>query len=160
MEFLDLLSLGDGTVSLELYRRAQNAEPHLPAYEFLVTLCPARTVVGKIALRIGMNEYAAYNGNLGYATLPDYRGRGYMPRACRLCALVAGRHGMRELTITTNIANESSKRVLEKIGACFHGIAELPPHHELYRDGKRRLCVYKWDISELSEEGTVWTYQT
>ncbi|MET7671974.1 GNAT family N-acetyltransferase [Micromonospora luteifusca] len=66
---------------------------------------------------LSYTEVSSGEGSIGYALLPDWRGRGYATRAVRLLAGWAfGPAGMARLTAGTVPENTASHRVLERVG--------------------------------------------
>lgn len=66
--------------------------------------------------------------DIGYAFLPDFRGRGYAHEAA-LAVLEYGHRtlGMRRIVAITTAGNASSIRLLEKVGMRLQGVLELSP---------------------------------
>ncbi|WP_442931105.1 GNAT family N-acetyltransferase [Micromonospora sp. NBC_00389] len=68
---------------------------------------------------LSYTDVSSGEGSIGYALLPDWRGRGYATRAVRLLAGWAfGAAGIARLTAGTVPENTASHRVLERVG--FH----------------------------------------
>ena len=85
MIFLDTAFLRSGELRLELESTAE-ADPvqdYVPAYFFNICL-PDGTRVGRCDLRVGHSRKLYFGGNIGYAVFPDFRGRHYAEKACRL----------------------------------------------------------------------------
>lgn len=89
--------------------------------------------IGEITLRLGdiNNKDIYYDSNIGYGINSEYRGKGYAGRACNLIKKVAIIENLTELSITCNVENAASIRVLEKIGAKYDATFEVL---EKYRD--------------------------
>ena len=51
---------------------------------------------------------------------------------------------MQEALITCDPGNRASARSCELAGGALLGSAEIPPEHPLYREGKRRVLVYRF----------------
>ncbi|WP_406075207.1 GNAT family N-acetyltransferase [Micromonospora sp. NBC_01638] len=81
----------------------------------LITDVASGTPAGSCGL--SFTDVAAGEASVGYALLPDWRGRGYATRAVRLLAGWAfGPAGMARLTAGTVPDNTASHRVLERVG--------------------------------------------
>lgn len=119
-----------------------------PAYHFWLRLraefSPPVSMAGTLSLRIGNTEdLHLYLGHIGYGVHPAARGNHYAERACRLALPLAAAHGMTRLWITANPENIASRRTLERLGAEFVEIVELPKTHPLYLRGERKKCRYR-----------------
>ena len=144
--FIDVPELSDGVVRLVCTSKSE-ADPikkWVPAYAFAI--CQDGEKIGEINLRIGYVDSLYYGGQIGYGVDEKYRGNGYAGRACQLLLPVAKAHGMIKLLITTDHTNTASRRVCEKLGARFVRQARLPEWHELYKEGRRLLNIFEWDI--------------
>jgi len=119
----------------------------VPSYLFYI--CKDGEIIGELNLRIGYSDGLYYGGQIGYCIQEKYRGRGYAGKACKLIVPVAKSHKMNKLLITNEYTNISSKRVCEKIGARLLRKAQLPEWHGMYKEGKRYVNIYEWDISEF-----------
>ena len=119
---------------------------YVPCYYFSMVLSETTTEVGKCDLRIGHNQNTYYGGNIGYGVHEQYRGNHYAAKACILMKELAREHGMDFLIITNSPDNFASRKTCEYIGAEFLGIVELPENNELYKQGQREKCRYKWYI--------------
>ena len=60
--------------------------------------------------------------------------------------LIVGRivrpHGIRELWITVNPDNVTSRRTAERLGAKLIDVIPIPPDHAFYARGERAKCRY------------------
>ncbi len=147
-DFAQLPPLTDGTVSLRVDRLspADPVKKYVPAYHFRIML--GDQPAGSIDLRIGYPDSLLYGGQIGYNVDEAYRGHGYAGAACRLLFPVMRLHGMRSAIITNNVENAASRRVCEKIGARFLCQIDIPPEHEMYQKGSRRVNVFAFDARE------------
>lgn len=135
----------DGDLQLELIEKkpADIERGFVPAYHFAMKNAAYETV-GFITLRVGDNDdLRMFSGQIGYRVSPEYRGRRYASRSCRLLFPLARRHQMRELWITCDESNFASRRTCELAGAAFVEIVELPSYHDIYKRGARRSCRYR-----------------
>jgi tagatose 1,6-diphosphate aldolase len=48
--------------------------------------------------------------------------------------------------ITCNPDNWASRRTCERLGCQLVDIVELPEHIDMYQDGERQKCRYRWII--------------
>ena len=70
--------------------------------------------------------------DLGFAFLPDYRGRGYALEAAGAVMRHAAGLGIERLAAIVSPGNEASARLLAKLGFRFEGLVRLTPEaHEL-----------------------------
>jgi predicted acetyltransferase len=134
----------DPVMSLRL-REKRDADPardYVPAWFFDI-VADGRTV-GEISLRIGETEHLRlYGGQVGYAIDPAHRGHGFAARAVALLLPIAREAGLDPLWITCSIDNPASRRTLEKAGATFVEIVDLPADTDMYRRGQRRSCRFR-----------------
>ncbi len=94
---------------------------------------------GRLGVRLGESEALFYLGHVGYSVLPDFRGRGYAYRACKLCLPLFERHGMNSLCITTDVDNLASIRTCEKLGCRYECTVEVPGWcHRLFEISVRK----------------------
>ena len=120
----------------------------LPAYHFSICL-PDGTEAGVCDLRIGHNESVYYGGNIGYRVPPAHRGRHYAGKACLLLFQLAEKHGMEYLYITCNPENMASRKTCEFAGGVLEGIVELPPDNDMYLEGERQKCIYRFSLRQV-----------
>ena len=59
---------------------------------------------------------------------------------------IALRHGFTELWITCDPDNWPSRRTCERIGAELIEIIDLPEDLDMYLDGERQKCRYRWQL--------------
>jgi predicted acetyltransferase len=144
-EFLDVALPEDGELRLVLAEcmPAGTSPWGVPAYSFRMEN-PGGEYLGRIRLRVGWNEdVIRYAGQVGYAVEPAHRGRRYAERACRLIMPLAKRHGMTSLWITCQPDNDRSRRTLERLGAEFVGIVDVPPGYPLDAGMERRKMCFR-----------------
>ena len=148
MEFLDTAFLRSGELRLELDSTA-GADPvrdYVPAYHFNICL-PDGTRVGRCDLRVGHSRKLYFGGNICYTVFPDYRGRHYAEKACRLLFALAKRHGLGYVIITCNPDNFPSRRTCERLGGELIEIAELPADNDMrLEDGETHKCIFKFPL--------------
>ena len=148
MEFPDTAFLCSDELRLVL-ERAAPADPvrnFVPAYHFKICL-PDGTMVGRCDLRIGHSRKLYFGGHIGYTVFPDYRGRHYAEKACRMLFALAKRHGLGYVIITCNPDNFPSRRTCERLGGKLLEIAELPEDNDMRRDrGYTHACIYRFEL--------------
>ena len=145
--FYSTADLRDQEIYLQLTRTAQ-AQPQkhwLPAYYFDICLLSGERI-GQCDLRIGHNDKTYIGGNIGYGIDEAYRGHRYAAKACALLFKQAKKHGLEYLIITCTPENAASARTCEIAGGHLIETAEIPEDNEMYAEGKRRVCVSKFDL--------------
>ncbi len=141
--------LTDGEIDL-VVRLKEPGNPdtgRVPAYDFAVRLAGRMEAVGRVGLRLGnTDDVVKYIGHIGYGIAEKHRGHGYAAKACRLARPVAIDHGFRTLWITCDPDNYASRRTCEALGCEFVEVVDLPPDSDMYRQGERQKCRYRWDL--------------
>lgn len=118
-----------------------------PSYELAITLHGTNEKIGGIRLRVGNSEHInQYIGHIGYGINESYRGHRYAAKACNLIKKVALDHGMRTLWITCNPDNIASRRTCDIIGCELVEIVDVPRNPDMYGEGHKQKCRYRWDI--------------
>lgn len=118
----------------------------VPAYHFHICSPDGKKKVGKCDLRIGYNENLYYGGHIGYSVKPRYRGNHMAAKACRLLFAMAKEQNMEYVYITCNPDNLPSKRTCEILGGKLLEIADLPEDNEMYQEGERQKCIFRFDL--------------
>ena len=147
--FNDYQPLTDGEIEIVISRKhpADRQKGYVPAYDFDIRLPGKPEVVGSVSLRIGNTRHIVmYAGHIGYGVRGKYRGNRYAARACNLLKQVAIDHGFKTLWITCNPDNYPSRRTCEILGCELVEIVDLPEDTDMYREGDRQKCRYRWDI--------------
>ncbi|WP_019413803.1 GNAT family N-acetyltransferase [Paenisporosarcina sp. TG20] len=148
-QFLSFDSIKGTEIDLLLERKVpeNKSKGYVPAYWYAINLAGTNQTIGTIDLRIGSKSLVYYGGNIGYAIDKKYRGNNYAAKACRLLKQVALAHDMNELIITCNPENIASNKTCLRIGAELIEIVDLPTNIDMYLEGERQKCIYKWRIS-------------
>ena len=144
--FDDVGVLRDRDLWLELRGRdVENASRGwVPAYRFAMRVDGVDHPVGRLGLRIGSSyTIEQYAGHIGYEVSPDFRGRRFAERSCRLILPLARRHGFQQLWITCNPDNLPSRRTCERLGAELIDIVDVPRDSDVYAPGSERKCRYR-----------------
>jgi len=144
-EFLVVDPYTDEDLSVVLIDRqaAETNAWHVPAYLFQLQTVSGDTA-GRIRLRVGWNEdIVKYAGQVGYAVEPEFRGRRFAERACRLILPLARKHGLETLWITCQPGNVASRRTLERLGAEPAGILDVPASYPLDAGEERQKMCFQ-----------------
>ncbi len=120
---------------------------YVPAYKFEMQFAGTDTKVGNIELRVGDTHHIVmYGGHIAYGVLPQYRGHRFAARACNLLFPLARSHGMETLWITCNPDNIASRRTCELAGGELVEIVDLPGDTDMYQQGERQKCRYRFQL--------------
>ena len=107
----------------------------------------SRKYAGYVSLRLGESGALYYLGHIGYRIEPEFRGRGYAGKACRLITPLIERLGLESVVITTNVDNIPSRKTCEKLGCTLERIAPVPTAYQAICAGATKKCRYIWRIS-------------
>ena len=132
MPFADYVAL------LEAHARGEQLPERWVPSRTMFGFCGA-LLVGRLQLRLERNDFLLrVGGQIGYAVLPELRGRGCAGSMLRQAlAVAAGQYGMRRLLVTCDEDNVASARTIESAGGVLENVME----------GKRRYWI------ELVSEG-------
>lgn len=141
------LRLTDGEICLRLSHTVQGdpEKDWVPTYHFDVCLLNGAKI-GVCDLRIGHSRRLYYGGNIGYRIEAPYRGHRYAAKACRLLFELARKHDLGYAIITCDPSNTASSRTCQLAGGRYLQTAALPADNDMYRDGKREVMVYRFDL--------------
>lgn len=146
-EFLDPGPLIDGELEL-VVNDTQPGDPsrgYVPNYEFEMQVNGKKA--GRLGLRVGnTHRLVMYGGHIGYAVEPEFRGRHFAERACRLVLPIAKAHGMKAIWILCDPDNTPSRRTIERLGAEYVETVPVPEEHELYQQGCRQVSRYRLNL--------------
>lgn len=148
-KFNDYQPFTDGEIEVKVSekRPASPEKGYAPAYWFDILLPGSPELIGKLDLRIGNTRHLImYGGHIGYSVNEEHRGHHYAAKACNLIKPVALDYGLTTLWITCNPDNIPSRRTCEILGCELVEIIDLPEETDLYRDGDRQKCRYRWDL--------------
>lgn len=138
----------DGDLSLRLNRTADPDEAAGTAATYYFDMCAGDRVAGGIRFRAQTTpEVELYAGHFGYNVDPDFRGRHFAERACRLLLPFARAHGLATIWITCTPGNAASRRTCERLGAQLVEVVALPPDSDMYARGERFKCRYRLDLA-------------
>lgn len=116
----------------------------VPTYYFAICSAKDGREIGECDLRVGHNENTWYGGNIGYSIYPEYRGHHYAAKACLLLFELAKLHNLTYLYITCNPDNYASRKTCEYAGGILESIVDLPANNDMYLEGERQKCIYKF----------------
>jgi len=128
------------------YSEANPDKKWVDAYHFKICLVSDETEVGHCDFRVGNTEKLFFGGNIGYTVYEQYRGNHYAAKACFLLLELAKTHKMDYLYITCNPDNYASRRTCEYVGGQLESIIELPTDNDMYLEGDRQKCIYKFKL--------------
>lgn len=144
--FLQPHVFADDQLQLHL-RVTESAEESIwkaPTYRFDIQLKNTAERIGRINLRVGETDLIKrYVGHIGYGIDEPHRGHHYAERACRLLLPFARANGLQTIWITCAPDNGASKRTLERLGAEFVGIVDVPADYPLSPGAIRQKCRYR-----------------
>lgn len=147
--FLDPGRLVDGDLELVLVAKASAdaTRSYSPAYKFEMRSLATGKKLGNIDLRIGNTTHlVCYGGHIGYGVRPEHRGNRYAARSTQLLFPLAKKHDLNPLWITCNPDNLASRRTCEIAGGTLVEIVDLPKDNDMYRQGDRQKCRYRFDL--------------
>ena len=148
-KFKDYPTLTDGEIDVVIdEKRPAGFHPGwVPSYEYHICLHGQPEPIGHISLRIGdVKNITMYGGHIGYRVDEPYRGHHYAAKACNIVKQVALDYGFKTLWITCNPDNIASRKTCEAIGCELIDIVDLPEDNDMYLEGERQKCRYKWEI--------------
>ncbi|GAB2593264.1 GNAT family N-acetyltransferase [Spirosoma areae] len=139
----------DVPVRLEFIKAlpADPATDKVPDEHYAIVEKRSGQTVGGIRLRLSNRaDILLYAGHIGYNVNEPYRGCNYAAYACFELKPLAASHGFTELWITCDPDNWASRRTCERIGAELIEIVDLPEDIDMYKDGERQKCRYRWVV--------------
>lgn len=114
----------------------------LPQYGYHIML--GNQAIGKISLRLGINEDVLITGHVGYEIDTDYQGNNYAFYALLMIKTLAKAHGFDYLLLTCEIGNDQSIHTILKAGGkLLESDIYVPQNHIYYVLGKTRLNRYE-----------------
>lgn len=140
-------SHSNGSVTIKLVAKTKGIADGtwLPSYVYDIISNESKKVVGSCDLRIGMNEYMYYMGNIGYVIYPPYRGHHFAASATMLLFDIA-KLFMEECIITCNPDNIASIRTCELAGCEFVKEVNVPLDHELIKQNEPVKLIYRKQV--------------
>lgn len=146
--FLNTDTLRTDEIFLKLERTTEaNPEKRwVPAYYFKICSTVDETEIGCCDFRVGNTEKLYFGGNIGYEIYEAHRGHHYAGKACLLLLQLARNHDLKYIHISCYPQNLASRKTCEYAGGIFNAIIDLPTDNDLYLEGERKICVYRFDI--------------
>ncbi len=116
----------DYVAFLEEARRADDLPaPWVPSTFLLAEM--EGTIVGRTSIRHRLTErLLLIGGHIGYAVLPDYRGRGYATEILRQSLVIARSYDIDPVLVTCDEDNIPSARTIERCGGTLENVVENP----------------------------------
>jgi len=92
-------------------------------------------IVGRAAVRHSLNDFLALEGgHIGFAVLPEFRGRGYATAILRLSIEFARETlGIQRILVTCDEDNIGSMKAIERNGGILESIVPSPRQEKLIR---------------------------
>jgi len=136
-------------LELELIQFALHPVHHVPTYQFRMVHLETQGELGSIRLRVGSTPHVElYAGHVGYSVHPSHRGHRYAARALRLLLPLARELILDPLWITCDPDNVASRRTLERAGAEFIEIIDVPENCIIHQSGHPRKCRYRLSLHQ------------
>ncbi len=136
--------ISNEVITLKLVRKTKaTSDPQwLPSLVYDIIRNVDKKAIGRCDLRIGMNDYMYFMGNIGYVIYPPYRGHRYATKATQLLFDIA-KEFMNECIITCNPENVASIKTCEYSGCDFVEEVIVPKDHELIKQFEYVKRVYR-----------------
>lgn len=133
---------------IEKYKVSEKeAYDGVPAVYYDIYLHGKERKVGKCDLRLKLDERMYYYGHVGYNITPKERGHHYAYYACKVLFEIArDEYNFEELYLTCNPDNEASYKTLKALDGELVEVAAIPEDHELYNEGDRYKCVFRYKV--------------
>ncbi|MDR2905093.1 MAG: GNAT family N-acetyltransferase [Helicobacteraceae bacterium] len=146
--FFDTKHLKTDEIYLKLDKvsEANLEKKWVDAYHFKICSLFDDTEVGDCNFRVGNTEKLYFGGNIGYNVYEQYRGNHYAGKTCLLLFELAKMHKMSYLIIACNPDNYASRRTCEYAGGKLESIIDLPTDNDMYLEGDRQKCIYKFNL--------------
>lgn len=146
--FLPTDDLTDGVIRLRCAWRKERdtARRRVPYYQFDILRESDGAVAGQCSLRLSLEEFMTWPGQIAYEVNPAFRGQQFAARACKLLYTLARRHQLPYVTITCRPENAASARTAELSGAVFVEESVIPDNHPMRADGYDVVKIYRKDL--------------
>lgn len=119
----------------------------VPFYNFDILLPDERTKIGHINFKVGSTIHVLFcAGHIGYGIDIPFRGHSYAYHACiTLSPFIRTIYD--SVILTVDSGNNPSIKTIEKLGAIYLGIGQIPTCDPNYEKGIRVRRRYMWNIS-------------
>lgn len=134
----------DGELALTLAATQTATESlwNVPAYIFHMRHIPTGVTMGRVTFRATDTDWIInYTGHIGYRVDEAFRGRRYAERSCRLLLPFIRAHRP-EIWITCAPDNLGSMRTIERLGATFVEVVDVPADYPIGPGISRRKRRY------------------
>ena len=116
----------------------------VPSYIFEMRHTQSQQRMGRVTLRIGsIDTIVKYAGQVGYSVDPPFRGHRFAERSVRLILPLAHKHGLSGVWITCSPDNVASRITLERLGAQFVEVIDVPDDYPLPEGAIRKKSRYR-----------------
>ena len=136
---LENKSISDGIIEIELCFDVPSRK------SFYFKIKKDNNYIGNCGLRLEDTFDNIYLGNIEYEIFEEYRGNGYAEAATRLLGKLAYDMRVNKLNITARPDNHASIRTIEKLGARFIKVVDVPKKLALYKKSPY-VAIYSWTL--------------
>jgi predicted acetyltransferase len=145
-DFFSPDNLADDMLQLRL-RTTESASESIwkaPTYRFEIHHIQLNQRIGHINLRVADHALITqYVGHIGYGIDEAFRGNHFAERACRIIIPLAWLHCIDPIWITCGPDNPASRRTLERLGAQFVEIVNVPDNYPMPEGTLRQKCRFR-----------------
>lgn len=121
-------------------------DPNLGAY-YVYLIKEKSQEIGRIVLRLGSIQDHYYDGHIGYAIKPEYRGHNKSFQACLLLKPIMLDLGLSEVVLSCDPANIPSKKIIVKLGGEYLEKAMIPSKQKKYfNPEEEEKEIYLWRL--------------
>lgn len=103
--------------------------------------------IGQCGIRLLENEENEYLGNIEYEIFVPYQGNHLAYKASMLLSNVALFFGVKKVSITTSPTNLASMATIQKLGAKYICVKQVPKKQRLYKTS-HEVLYYEWNLEE------------
>ena len=107
-------------------RHGRNLLDGRVAASFLLAIVDG-SIVGRVSVRFALNEFlSSFGGHIGYAVLPEHRGRGFATEMLSQALVIARAEGVDRVLVTCDEDNVGSVRTIERNGGVLENRVTRP----------------------------------